>query len=295
VTFRNSILAGEELVRTGIRSTNYVAGVSGWRIGRDGSAEFLNALIRGELMVGVPDPVGPHIWIRVDGAGNPVIELQPLDSTVYEQGAVFVDIDGLNTPHLQLESPRFNGAGDVKVNLFGENAAASIRASFVIDVDTGVIRTIQNGDGADLGLGYRAHDATTGDSGAIAGETVVRTIANFNFRDGQAYRATFGDLAEGDAANMDCVFRIRKTNVAGTLYGQGGRIPLPAAGGTYEAHGDWILRRALGAGDLTATVVLTVLANGGNVIHRATAERPRHLLIEHIGTAAQYSYGFLVT
>jgi hypothetical protein len=46
--FNNSILAGMgTLIRAMIQSPNYVAGVSGWTINKDGSAEFNNLTIRG--------------------------------------------------------------------------------------------------------------------------------------------------------------------------------------------------------------------------------------------------------
>jgi hypothetical protein len=51
MAFTNPILAGEELNRTGIRSDNYVAGASGWRIASDGAAEFDNIGLRGNLWV----------------------------------------------------------------------------------------------------------------------------------------------------------------------------------------------------------------------------------------------------
>lgn len=54
VPFRNSILAGEDLIRTAMRSPNYVAGASGWRIAKDGSAEFNNVVVRGKLITGAP-------------------------------------------------------------------------------------------------------------------------------------------------------------------------------------------------------------------------------------------------
>lgn len=51
--FNNSVLGGAEtLIRTAIKSFNYVAGALGWRIGRDGSAELNNAVIRGSLSAG---------------------------------------------------------------------------------------------------------------------------------------------------------------------------------------------------------------------------------------------------
>jgi hypothetical protein len=47
VPFTNEVVAGETLVRNAIASALYQAGVSGWRIARDGSAEFNNLTIRG--------------------------------------------------------------------------------------------------------------------------------------------------------------------------------------------------------------------------------------------------------
>ena len=52
VPFRNPIVAGLNLIRSAIRSPNFLTGVSGWSINRDGSAEFNNATIRGDLVVG---------------------------------------------------------------------------------------------------------------------------------------------------------------------------------------------------------------------------------------------------
>lgn len=40
MAFTNPILAGEELVRSGIKSGDYESGLDGWRITRDGGAEF---------------------------------------------------------------------------------------------------------------------------------------------------------------------------------------------------------------------------------------------------------------
>lgn len=44
------------LVRTVLKSANYVAGSAGWRIAKDGSAEFNNATIRGSLTIGGASP-----------------------------------------------------------------------------------------------------------------------------------------------------------------------------------------------------------------------------------------------
>jgi hypothetical protein len=52
IGFQSSILAGTVLVRSAIRSPNYIAGVSGWTINQDGSCEFNNAVIRGSIIAG---------------------------------------------------------------------------------------------------------------------------------------------------------------------------------------------------------------------------------------------------
>lgn len=47
--FMNPILAGEELIRSAMRSEGFVAGVSGWSVQRDGDAEFNDVTFRGTL------------------------------------------------------------------------------------------------------------------------------------------------------------------------------------------------------------------------------------------------------
>lgn len=55
--FKNPIVGGTTLVRAAINSPNYVPGVSGWIIDADGSAEFNTAVVRGDLIVGVGNPL----------------------------------------------------------------------------------------------------------------------------------------------------------------------------------------------------------------------------------------------
>jgi hypothetical protein len=58
--FANAVVGGlGTLVRTFIRSINYVAGVSGWTINKDGTAEFNNLTLRGQETLG--NPLGQHI------------------------------------------------------------------------------------------------------------------------------------------------------------------------------------------------------------------------------------------
>lgn len=72
MSFNNPVVGGEngELVRRSIQSPDYVAGVSGWTINRDGSAEFNNVTIRLDLATGsivVGPDTGPQVVIRISG------------------------------------------------------------------------------------------------------------------------------------------------------------------------------------------------------------------------------------
>ena len=68
MSFSNPVVGGlfGELIRAAIRSPNYVTGVSGWTINRDGSAEFNNVTIRLDLATGS---------IVVGPAGQPQVEI----------------------------------------------------------------------------------------------------------------------------------------------------------------------------------------------------------------------------
>lgn len=76
--FRNAIVSGLTLVREAIQSVGYVPGSSGWAINRDGSAEFSDATVRGEL--DVSSPSGQHVRINSSGL-FPQIEFSSADGT----------------------------------------------------------------------------------------------------------------------------------------------------------------------------------------------------------------------
>lgn len=64
MAFQNAVVGGGgELVRDAIHSRNYVPGVSGWTINRDGFAEFAGVTIRGDLFIGSP-PSPPNSYIH---------------------------------------------------------------------------------------------------------------------------------------------------------------------------------------------------------------------------------------
>lgn len=82
MSFSNPILSGETLIRSAIKSENYVPGVAGWRISRDGEAEFSDVIVRGEIEVG--------------GAPLPKFILGLRESSIsggVETAGLFIDMD----------------------------------------------------------------------------------------------------------------------------------------------------------------------------------------------------------
>ncbi len=109
--FSDEILAGEQLIRTAIRSENYVMpppSLTGWRITRDGDAEFNNIIARGivlgEFRTGYsPDP---YVWIY-DTGSQALVEFSSGDPA--EVGAAQVRaVDDVAATYLQILSPRLN-------------------------------------------------------------------------------------------------------------------------------------------------------------------------------------------
>lgn len=63
MAFKNTLFSnGGDLAVTSIQSPNFVAGVSGWQINKDGTAEFSDAVLRGSLLVGNAGSAQVHIY-----------------------------------------------------------------------------------------------------------------------------------------------------------------------------------------------------------------------------------------
>jgi hypothetical protein len=116
--FNNPITGGQgALVRERIKSPDYIPGVQGWSINKDGSAEFNNVTVRGELFVTDPDGSYVHIFNENPGDGS-VIELRLPNAA----GAVIVParIRSGVTPHftdpaLEVLGPNVDGHGTAAI------------------------------------------------------------------------------------------------------------------------------------------------------------------------------------
>lgn len=68
MAFGNDIVGGTTLLRPAIRSPNYVAGISGWTINRDGTSEFASGTFRGPVIV--IDPATGNVLASIGANGN---------------------------------------------------------------------------------------------------------------------------------------------------------------------------------------------------------------------------------
>lgn len=157
--FKNSLLAGTALIRSAINSPNYVPGVSGWSINKDGSAEFFDVDIRGRLATGAapdayvelfdtesgyaqvvlstndPNQIAPGYVFATQhvGAGNALY----VDSPDVGFGRARIKLlgqqDAVSRPQIEFSE---NGALDVLVKTFGDMlATGNIQASGILEAD----------------------------------------------------------------------------------------------------------------------------------------------------------------
>jgi hypothetical protein len=165
--FRNSVVGGTTLVRAAIRSPNYVAGVSGWSINRDGSAEFSDIVIRGSsgdaIIVGPSG--GVQVIISTTGGvgmirfptGQPQEDISArIAAGVQNDGAANESITlGVNGPRsstndvrmrMTLQTPAENGTFEGSVNFLREEAGVDTFVAILNrEVTSGCDRLINNG------------------------------------------------------------------------------------------------------------------------------------------------------
>jgi hypothetical protein len=70
MAFNNDIVSYTELLRPAIQSANYVPGVSGWTINRDGTSEFASGTFRGPVVILDPSSGVVLASIGADGNGS---------------------------------------------------------------------------------------------------------------------------------------------------------------------------------------------------------------------------------
>lgn len=126
---------GGNLIRPVFKSPDFLTGVRGWAIFRDGSAEFNNVAVRGQLTVRNGDSelyVGPGDPPQAD-----VLMLINPDVDSYDGAALFTYLNGTDRAGVELRSPVHRtaaGAGFAFIDINGETSA--LPSSILLNADS---------------------------------------------------------------------------------------------------------------------------------------------------------------
>lgn len=311
ITWSDPIAASDgSLIFPAIKSPNFVMGVSGWEINRDGSFEFgPGGTIRGDVHVSGVN--GSAVDITTDG-DQAEIDLTPPDYTgpgiINLPATIQADSNGTNDQSfgsLDLRSPQpAHGALFSKqslVSLQSGTIDGSISSFIILKADT-----IQLGTGStentsvkgtfsvnnrDQGKGLVVGIQAVADSSSVlaSSEAIVLTLPSATFDAGRAYEIRHSGAATLATSITPAFvsFMMRKTNLLGTAFVNLGRTPLL----TTLATGFNQNRRFIVTGSaVTAVLILTMTTPGGSAgVHAASAVFPREIEIYDIGVASDYS------
>jgi hypothetical protein len=288
LNFDSITVAGDgSLVFPAIHSPNYVAGVSGWTINRDGTSEFQNVVVRGSFEADGPGGTYVKGYVTTVSVPSgiatlPVIDFQPPDLTVGPAG-IFSYTDGvysllgLNSPIFGTDEPatlllRDSTTGD-------SSTAITAQTTFFIASNIALVGP----DLGDIGRGKIAYVGSTVNSAAVGNaNTNVLTTATTTFRANRAYQVTLAGRLATSAVAMDPSMTIT-TATPQTLYTYG-RLSCQLAAQYMIPNGAAIFK--VGSSDLARAVSLTLISNtaGQTVIHVAG----RWMVITDIGPASDY-------
>lgn len=298
------------LIRTAIQSVNFVAGVSGWAIFKDGSYEFgPGGTFRGNLSVSDPD--GSKVSV-VAGSGAEI--------DLYPQTFVGVNVDApghikANTTgtlpqvftFINIESPTIDTGGPQvtpgELLISGENADgtpfpgfftarpllesngdALIHGGIVVDD----FIAIGPSNGTDIGRGVIGTVSSNAASTASGTEVVVLQATGFVWKAGRVYSIEMNGGVSSSVAGTVADFRLKKT-VAGvisaTTYGEYYRTPITVASQVFPGFGKVYVKNATGS-DITTDFALTLQSATNTVFASAAAGRPRVMIVRDEGLAA---------
>jgi hypothetical protein len=313
----NPNVGGTVLRRPAIQSPNYVAGSTGWTINADGSAEFNNAAIRGELDVGTspnarfvfggPIPTVLATWGAANNVTFSEVTLFYWNATdfVWQATGTFVaqncvfrgTYDTTNGVYV-LERILDTGAGAIETR-YGSYALNGFQETWT----TQQIK-VQIGDGSNIGdqlnvngpllifgteqgRGIRASASATTNSAAASVEAVILTTGTMNFQNGRAYRVEVGGGLLGSVADNHAVFGLRKNNLAGTSVFSWNRTRTLQSAGLINPVTLWAFLSNTTGADITGTALaLTLIANTGTVTHVGAALMPRFVRVLDEGLAS---------
>ncbi|MFD9053297.1 hypothetical protein [Streptomyces zaomyceticus] len=308
MSFNNPLVAGTTLVRRAIKSPDYVPGVSGWSINRDGTVEFNALTSRGEVIAG-----NATDYVKVTASPSPHIEFMSSAAAVDFPAWIGFDAEGGDV--FKIEAPSFTGSGTGSTLQFDPDGTWLDVINGNLDLSTviGEIRlrsaTIRLGGnspagqviidpnertlvtyGTDRGKGVKSYVPVTTSTTLATTETVGVTSGSVLFEQNRAYRLTLHYKGSGNTANDGVGFRLRRSSVTGnSLFDSLRSHSLDAASAIVGAEVSQIVVNNTGA-PLTTVIVGTVYrsAGAGTVQWFSNAANQTWLMVEDIGASSSY-------
>lgn len=208
--FANPVMAGKFLVRQVMQSVNFVTGVSGWAISRNGSAQFNNVTIRGGIVIGGTTLV----YEGTPAAGNLIASIASAPGT-----------DPMGNPYQEGFTSYLPGVGyvqmiDGQVNFF--NTSGGVIMSLQ-QTDTGGL-VITGGSGGYLAIPVPIADALTASEPGAASFGTAETWHTASLGSGWTGTAQYTARPDGTVA-----LRTLGSLGAGTITSGTTLFTLPAA------------------------------------------------------------------
>lgn len=313
--------AAGTLIRNVMKSFNFVAGVAGWQISRDGNAEFNNAAIRGQLSV------GPSPTVLVFGAAIPAVlsgfyntfgviyacQLAFSDATHYhyrvwmtennfgksatadgwvDAGVVnesILEFEPATAPNVILLGNALNAAPTrgVDVQIRGVSGTPLNPANShysLLGIESSVDLVL---DGKSYGRGLIGFVSSNVSGLATVAEQ--QTLGAFaTIKNKRAYEIRVGGQVLGSVANQAAFITIRRTNTAGPILLISGT---DAVFVTVADHYEFAVNVINNSGaDITDNVLQDIsrAAGAGTVQNFATVGQPTWMSIKDIGADTDY-------
>lgn len=306
--FDDPLVAGATLVRTAIQSADYVAGVSGWKIARNGDVEFNNGDFRGDVIVTASD--GTRVTILANNGSRisfrpPTNIYDPLrDQEGYITSNAIANMGVALNAYLQLASPVVNDASFAPaiVTLLSAptdglvysgmqysrqltEIESDLRVKFGdLKVDNDIIAVGPNngvlGRGIELVASLSSNSTAIGNSEAMVLDTITKS-----FKAGRAYKLSIIGTYLNSAASQSPNFRFRKgSGLAGGTIGLGVRT----AGSTIAGSSTMLEQGCfirVGVSDISTPITMTASASASFTV---TVLAGTHVIVTDVGPATMF-------
>jgi hypothetical protein len=296
------IAAGDgTLVYPALQSVGYQTGVQGWRIDRNGNAEFNNGSFRGSVIVTSTNPssVGSKVSI-IPGGASDIIFTPPASVTglTTSNGAIdhsLIDSAINGEEDLTLSSGQVNGLGQSVItmrsaNVNGTPAYVQVVPNFAVAGDA-TVTGLTKASRWMAGVGTNSGGPPVG---AVESIALIASTASgpATFKAGRAYKFELWGSFVTSVNNTDILFRIRKENgtnnpPTGQILSAGRKTGRVLAV-TYDAGltGYFIV----GATDVTCDISLCIIGTASNVNLSAGATFPAEFNIYDAGDATNHNF-----